>query len=94
MCGEFLMLVDTSHNPCLLSGDTRTFTHSHPHKNIRTPFLSSDGSSSRYGGSAATAVPAAARSGGSDVRGRVRLRGRMQQRRGEAGERSGGGSDR
>ena len=51
------MLIDTSHNPCLLSGDAHTFTilvcclaihtHSHTlshtHAHTRTPFLSSDG---------------------------------------------------
>ena len=64
-CGdEFLMLIDTSF------GDTHTFTHSHTHTHTHTfthtrTHRPPDGSSSRYG-SAAVAVPAAARSGGSD----------------------------
>ena len=44
MCGEFLMLIDTSHNPCLLSGDAHTFTilvcclaiHTHSHTHTPT----------------------------------------------------------
>ena len=95
-CGdEFLMLIDTSF------GDTHTFTltltHTHTHIHTHTHSLPHTHGTPFFSHPMAAAVPAAARSGGAAVavRGRCRLRCRLQQRRGEAGERSGGGgSDR